>query len=77
MGIPALVAHRHFDESPIAFASPKWEVQDVSYWLKMTGIPSMFEFGEEWVDLIFTQSNPALFLFFKPEDGHKGFVKAV
>jgi hypothetical protein len=29
------------------------------------------------VDLIFTDKNPAVFLFYKPEDENKGFVKAV
>ena len=37
----------------------------------------MFEFAEEWVDLIFTEKNPAVFLFYKPEDAGKRFYKVV
>jgi hypothetical protein len=75
--VPALVVHRLFDESPVTFNSATWDVKQVQKWLKAEAIPSIFEFGEEWVDLIFTEKNPALFLFYKPEDAGKSFVRAV
>ena len=43
----------------------------------MTAIPSFFEFEEEWVDLIFTEKNPALFLFYPQEQAGRGFIQAV
>lgn len=72
--LPALVLFRKFDDSPLVF-SGNWETTPVVDFLVSSSVPTLIDFSEDYIEPIFGQRKPALFLFRNKEDSDADFVK--
>lgn len=72
--LPALVVFRKFDESPIVYQG-KCEVTPVIDWLLGSSVPTLITFSADYLEPIFGQKKPALFLFRSEEDSSADFSK--
>lgn len=71
---PALVLFRKFDESPLVF-SGNWETTPAVDWLMSSSVPTLIDFSEDYIEPIFGQRQPALFLFRSASDSSSDFAK--
>jgi protein disulfide-isomerase A1 len=65
---------RNFDDSPVA-----WNGEgDLSDWLKVNSVPSLFEFEEDYIEAIFGNKQNAMILFDSTREGshHEAFKQA-
>ena len=74
-GSPALVVFRKFDNSPITYTG-NWEVTPMVNWLSESSIPTLIDFSEDYIEPIFGQKSPALFLFVRKGDETTSWFKA-
>lgn len=72
---PALVLFRKFDESPVVY-SGSWESTPMIDWMVAQSVPTVIDFSEEYIEPIFGQRKPALFLFRSKSDESSSFAKA-
>lgn len=71
---PALVLFRKFDESPLVY-SGSWTTNEVVTFLSTSSIPTLIEFSEEYIEPIFRDRQPVVFLFRSKEDSDRDFSK--
>lgn len=71
---PALVLHRKFDDSPLVY-SGNWESTPIIDWMTASSVPTLIVFSEDYIEPIFGQRNPALFLFRSNSDAEAPFAK--
>jgi len=71
---PALVLFRQFD-TPTVVYSGNWETTPVIDFLVGSSVPTLIEFGEDYIEPIFGQRKPALFLFRGKSDEDSSFAK--
>jgi hypothetical protein len=69
------VVFRKFDGSPVVYGG-NWEVTPVVSWLQESSIPTLIEFSEDYIEPIFGQKSPALFLFVRKGDETSSWFKA-
>jgi protein disulfide-isomerase A1 len=63
---PALVVFRKFDEPSVTF-SGEFTVATIKDFVKSKSVPTLIEFDEDYIEAIFGEHKPALFLFRDPE----------
>jgi protein disulfide-isomerase A1 len=73
--LPALVVFRKFDENNLVY-SGNWESSPVVEWLSASSVPTLITFSEDFIEPIFGQRKPAIFLFRSNSDADKGFSQA-
>ncbi len=73
--LPALVLFRKFDENNLVY-SGNWESSPVVEWLQASSVPTLITFSEDFIEPIFGQRKPAIFLFRSNSDADKGFSQA-
>jgi len=64
--IPGVTLIRNFDESPLYYSPAENEaikVDDLVEFAKFYSVPTVINFSDEYVKLVFGQNNPALILF--------------
>lgn len=71
---PALVLFRQFD-SPVVVYSGNWETTPVIDFMMANSVPTLIEFSEDYIEPIFGQRRPALFLFRSKADSEADFAK--
>lgn len=71
---PGLVLFRKFDNSPVVY-SGSWESTPVVDWMTALSVPTLIDFSEDYIEPIFGQRKPALFLFRSSADADKDFSK--
>lgn len=72
--LPAFVLFRKFDESPLVF-SGNVETTPLVDWLVTSSVPTLIEFGEDYIEPIFGQRKSGIFLFRSQEDATSNYVK--
>lgn len=55
--------------------SGSWETTPIVDWLSASSVPTLIDFSEDYIEPIFGQRKPALFLFRTAADSDKDFVK--
>ncbi len=60
--LPALVIFRKFDENNLVY-SGNWESTPIVDWLQASSVPTLITFSEDFIEPIFGQRKPAIFLF--------------
>ena len=60
-----ILVQRRFDETVYPFVESEKTLEGFQKFLNRVWIPSSFEFLEEYIDIIFTDQKPAMFLFVK------------
>jgi protein disulfide-isomerase A1 len=70
---PSVVIFRQFDQSPLHFDG-KWETQHIVDWMVSSSVPTLIEFSEDYIEPIFGQKQPAIFLFRSKEDATSSFA---
>lgn len=73
--LPALVIFRKFDENNLVY-SGNWESTPIVDWLQASSVPTLITFSEDFIEPIFGQRKPAIFLFRQDSDADKGFSQA-
>jgi len=58
---------RTFDEPNVVYSGEK-NAADVNTWLSGNAVPTLFEFGEDYIEPIFAKRNPAMILFTDEKD---------
>lgn len=71
---PALVLFRQFD-TPTVVYSGNQETTPVVDWMLTSSVPTLIEFSEDYIEPIFGQRKPALFLFRSKSDSDAAFSK--
>lgn len=71
---PSVVLFRNFDESPLVYKG-NWETTPMVDWLVSSSVPILIEFSEEFIEPIFGQRKPALFLFRSKNDADSNYAK--
>lgn len=71
---PGLVLFRKFD-TPTVVYSGSWETTPVVDWLTGASVPTLIDFSEDYIEPIFGQRKPAVFLFRSSADADKDFAK--
>lgn len=61
---------RTFDEPNVVY-SGEWNTEAVNKWLSGSSVPTMFEFGEDYIEPIFSQKNPAMIIFHEEKEEPK------
>jgi protein disulfide-isomerase A1 len=65
---------RQFDTSPVHY-SGAWEAQQIVDFSQGNSVPTLIEFSEDYIEPIFGQKQPAIFLFRSKEDANSDFSK--
>ena len=65
--MPGVVLFRRFDEHELVYTG-KWEPEALVSWFLASQTPTLIEFNEEHMEPIFSQKQPAIFLFHGPND---------
>lgn len=73
--LPALVLFRKFDEHTLVY-SGNWESAPIVDWMQASSVPTLITFSEDFIEPIFGQRKPAIFLFRSNADADKGFSQA-
>lgn len=68
-----MILHRKFDQSPLV--STNFAFDSAKDWLKSSSVPVLIEFGEDYIEPIFGERKPAIFLFRSNDDNDKNFQK--
>lgn len=71
---PAVLLFRKFDESPVVY-SGEWESQALVNWMQTQSVPTLIEFSEEYIEPIFGNRRPALFLLRSAADAESSNSK--
>lgn len=71
---PALVAFRKFDEPKVAY-SGEWTSDNIIAWLSASSVPTLITFSEDYIEPIFGQRQPAIFLFRSSGDSDSAFAR--
>ena len=71
---PALVLFRQFDTPTVVYQG-NWETTPVVDFLLGSSVPTLIEFSEDYIEPIFGQRRPALFLFRSNSDADASFAK--
>jgi protein disulfide-isomerase A1 len=58
---------RTFDEPNVVY-SGEWNTEALNTWLSGNSVPTLFEFGEDYIEPIFSKRNPAMILFTEEKD---------
>jgi len=58
---------RTFDEPNLVY-SGEWNTAALNTWLSGNSVPTLFEFGEDYIEPIFAKRNPAMILFTDEKD---------
>jgi len=58
---------RTFDEPNVVY-SGEWNTAALSTWMTGNSVPTLFEFGEDYIEPIFAKRNPAIILFTDEKD---------
>jgi protein disulfide-isomerase A1 len=64
---PSIVLFRQFDNSPVVYTG-SWEVTPVVDWMLTQSVPTLIEFGEDYIEPIFGQKQAAIFYFREDKD---------
>lgn len=72
--LPAFVLFRKFDESPLVF-NDNVEVASLTGWMSKSGVPTVIEFSEDFIEPIFGERKDAIILFRDNEDADSDFSK--
>ena len=70
---PALVLFRKFDEKNLVFSGASWESTPIVDWLQASSVPTLITFSEDFIEPIFGQRKPAIFLFRSNSDADKSW----
>lgn len=60
-----IAVRRTFDEPNVVYSG---DFADVNSWLAGNSVPTLFEFGEDYIEPIFSKRNPAMILFTEEAD---------
>jgi hypothetical protein len=66
---------RKFD-TPTVLYEGNWESTPIVDWMTSSSVPTLIEFGEDYIEPIFGQRKSALFLFRSNSDAESSFAKA-
>jgi len=69
---PALVLFRQFDTPTVVYSGSQ-ETTPVVDWMLAQSVPTLIEFSEDYIEPIFGQRRPALFLFRSKSDTNSAF----
>jgi len=58
---------RTFDEPNVVY-SGDWDTKSLNAWMTGNSVPTLFEFGEDYIEPIFSKRNPAMILFTDEKD---------
>jgi hypothetical protein len=72
--LPGLVLFRKFDDSPLVF-SGNWESTPIVDWMTSSSVPTLIDFSEDYIEPIFGQRKPAIFLFRGASDANSAFAQ--
>jgi hypothetical protein len=72
--LPSLVVFRKFDTPTVVYKG-NCEVAPVVEFLETTSVPTLIEFSEDYIELIFGQRKSAVFLFLAKSCYESGYAK--
>jgi protein disulfide-isomerase A1 len=72
---PGLALFRKFDENTLIAGFADWETNPIVDWLQASSVPTLITFSEDFIEPIFGQRKPAIFLFRSNADADKPFAQ--
>ena len=72
---PALVIFRKFDDHTVVYGGSAWETTPIVDWMQASSVPTLITFSEDFIEPIFGQRKPAIFLFRSNADADKDLSK--